>query len=178
MKRNSTMLLWIAELGQVWTPVVTRRGQVWYLCCMCCGGSISTKVGLFLAASLPPALSSGKPGRLRSLERRSSVRTLQMSLCLTTSQASLPSQSSTLETGSAVRSLAYSTGGSAAVRRAKGNLGGAERAVSCYACWKSRCIPHTLLLTCSWDKVSRCRKLKFLRNSGVTQALRKLAETL
>jgi len=53
------------------------------------------------------------------------VATLQTSLCLTTSQAWLPSQSSTLDTGSVARSRAYSTGGSTAAGRAKGNFGGA-----------------------------------------------------
>jgi len=41
-------------------------GKFSCLCLMCAGASMSTKVGLFLAAALPPALSSGKPGRLRS----------------------------------------------------------------------------------------------------------------
>lgn len=64
-----------------------------------------------------------------TLDKRSSVNTLQTSLCLTTSHALLPSHNSTLETGSEARSLAYSTGGSAAARRAKGNLGGLEAGV-------------------------------------------------
>lgn len=62
-----------------------------------------------------------------TLDRRSSISTLHTSLYLTTSQAWLPSQSSTLETGSVARSLAYSTGGSAAAGRAKGNFGGTEK---------------------------------------------------
>jgi hypothetical protein len=37
-----------------------------YLCCICCGGSMSTNVALFFAASFPPALISGNPGRVRS----------------------------------------------------------------------------------------------------------------
>jgi len=85
---------------------------------------MSTNVGLFLAASLPPALSSGKPGRLRSLENRSSIKTLHMSLYLTTSHAWLPSQSVTFEIGSFERRTAYSEGGWAAAGRANGNLGG------------------------------------------------------
>lgn len=43
-----------------------NRDSTMLLCCICCGGSISTNVGLFFAASLPPALSSGKPSRVRS----------------------------------------------------------------------------------------------------------------
>lgn len=85
---------------------------------------MSTNVGLFFAASLPPALSSGNPGRLRSFDNRWSVKTLHISLCLTTSQTWLPSQSSTLEIGSLERRMAYSAGGSAALGRAKGNFGG------------------------------------------------------
>lgn len=64
-----------------------------------------------------------------TLDKRSSVNTLQTSLCLTTSHAWLPSHNSTLETGSVARSLAYSAGGSAAAGRAKGNLGGLEAGV-------------------------------------------------
>jgi hypothetical protein len=120
-----------------------------HLCCICCGGSISTKVGLFLAAALPPALISGKPGRCRSyssatiqisvqitlwhraryyptLDSRLSVKTLQTSLCLTTSHAWLPSQSVTLETGSVARRVAYSVGGSAPDGRLNGNCGGSN----------------------------------------------------
>src|SRR5271154_4070647 len=59
-----------------------------------------------------------------TLDRRSSVTTLQTSLCLTTSQAWCPSQSSTLDTGLVARSRAYSAGGSTATGREKGNLGG------------------------------------------------------
>lgn len=66
--------------------------------------------------------------KMPTLDKRSSVNTLQTSLCLTTSQAWLPSHNSTLETGSVARSLAYSAGGSAAAGRAKGNLGGLEEA--------------------------------------------------
>ncbi|OBT94063.1 hypothetical protein VE01_07170 [Pseudogymnoascus verrucosus] len=51
---------------------------------------------------------------------------LQMSLCLTTSHAWLPSQRETFKTGSFAQSLAYSAGGSAAWGREKGNLGGAR----------------------------------------------------
>lgn len=88
---------------------------------------MSTNVGFLFAASFPPGSSSGKPGRLRCLERRLSVKTLQISLCLTTSHAWLPSQSSTLDTGSVARSLAYSAGGSAPRGREKGNLGAARK---------------------------------------------------
>lgn len=63
-----------------------------------------------------------------TLDNRSSVNTLQTCLCLTTSHAWLPSHNSTLETGSVARSLAYSTGGSAAAGRANGNFGGLEEA--------------------------------------------------
>lgn len=87
---------------------------------------MSTNVGLRFAASFPPASSSGNPGRLRCLESRWSVRTLQISLCFTTSHAWLPSQSSTLDTGSVARSLAYSAGGSAPRGREKGNFGTAK----------------------------------------------------
>lgn len=112
---------------------------------------MSTKVGLFLAAALPPALISGNPGRRRScrkekekrcqsydslrlpmlthgqltLDSRGSVNTLQTSLCLTTSHGSLPSQSFTRETGLEARSLANSAGGSAARGRENGNAGAA-----------------------------------------------------
>jgi hypothetical protein len=115
------------------------------LCCMCFGGSISTKVGLFFAAAFPPGPISGNPGRVRSygnesinlnssievrspltFDNRSSDKTLQTSLYLTTSHGWLPSQSSTWDTGSVARSLAYSAGGSAALGRANGNLGGPE----------------------------------------------------
>ena len=61
-----------------------------------------------------------------TLDKRSSLKTSQTSLCLTMSQGWLPSHSSTLETGSAARSLAYSAGGSEASGRANGNLEGAE----------------------------------------------------
>ena len=107
---------------------------------------MSTNVGLFFAASFPPAESSGKPGRVRSFsgisdfsivviglecgqtfESRLSVNTLQISLCLTTSQARLPSHNSTCETGSLVRRRAYSRAGTAPSGRANGNLGGAAR---------------------------------------------------
>lgn len=105
---------------------------------------MSTKVGLFFAAAFPPGPISGKPGRVRSyasetlmstqlqtfapftFDNLSSDKTLQISLYLTTSHGWLPSQSSTFDTGSVVRSLAYSAGGSAAVRRVKGNLGGPD----------------------------------------------------
>lgn len=97
--------------------------QVYNLCFMWSGLSISTNVGFLFAASFPPWSSSGKPGRLRCFERRWSVRTLQISLCFTTSHAWLPSQSSTLETGSLARSMAYSSGGSAPREREKGNFG-------------------------------------------------------
>ena len=46
--------------------VQAKSNQDPYLWCMCCGASISTNVGLFLAAALPPAPISGKPGRVRS----------------------------------------------------------------------------------------------------------------
>lgn len=74
----------------------------------------------------------------RTLDKRSSLKTSQTSLCLTTSQGWLPSHSSTLETGSAARSLAYSTGGSEASGRANGNLEGAEsqNLVSSHGIWE------------------------------------------
>lgn len=50
-----------------------------------------------------------------------------MSLYLVTSQASLPSHSLTLETGSFARSRAYSTGGSTPAGRENGNRGRAAR---------------------------------------------------
>ena len=62
-----------------------------------------------------------------TLDKRSSVNTLQTSWCFTTSHAWLPSHNSIFETGSVARSLAYSAGGSAAAGRAKGNLGGPEK---------------------------------------------------
>jgi hypothetical protein len=124
----------------------TWQCQCIYLCFIWSGASISTKVGLFFAASLPPALSSGKPGRFLSwnntlvqsfiafgldyipsyitFHRRSSMSTLHTSLYLVTSHAWLPSHSSTLVTGSVARSRAYSTGGSATLGREKGNFGG------------------------------------------------------
>ncbi len=101
---------------------ILRRCLLTHLCCICCGGSISTNVGLFFAASFPPSLSSGNPGLVRSLDNRSSVKTIHMSLCLTTSHAWLPSQSSTLEIGSCARRYSYSVGGSAPLAQAKGNL--------------------------------------------------------
>ena len=69
--------------------------------------SVSTQQGLYIC----------------TFDRRSSVKTLQTSLCLTTIQGWLPSQSSTFDTGSFARSLAYSNGGSAATGLAKGYFG-------------------------------------------------------
>ena len=46
-----------------------------------------------------------------------------MSLCLVTSHALEPSQSSTWETGQVARIFAYSIGGSTALGREKGNRG-------------------------------------------------------
>lgn len=63
---------------------------------------------------------------MQTFESRWSVNTLQMSLCLTTSHARLPSKSSTWETGSVARRCAYSTAGSVPDGWAKGNLGGAK----------------------------------------------------
>lgn len=90
--------------------------------CMWSGLSMSTNVGLALAASLPPAFSSGKPGRVRTLDRRSSVATLHTSLYFVTSQAEDPSYSWILDTGSVARSLANSGGGSMPDARLNGNV--------------------------------------------------------
>lgn len=118
------------------------------LWCMWSGGSISTNVGLFFAAAFPPADSSGNPGRVRcffpfqrkpsiffrhntrTFDRRWSVNTLQISLCLTTNQAILPSNNSTCETGSVARRWAYSSGGSVPEGRENGNFGGAKMSFS------------------------------------------------
>lgn len=105
------------------SPALVLDYRICYLDFMWSGLSISTNVGFRFAASFPPWSSSGKPGRLRCFERRSSVRTLQISLCLTTSHAWLPSQSSTLDTGSVARRWAYSSAGSAPRGREKGNFG-------------------------------------------------------
>jgi hypothetical protein len=60
------------------------------------------KGGLGFCGLFPPGLSSGKPCVL-TLERCSSVATLVTSLYLVTSQARLPSNSLTWETGSVAR---------------------------------------------------------------------------
>jgi hypothetical protein len=107
---------------------------------------MSTNVGFALAACFPPALSSGKPWRVRTLsqvrtsrahqvisdhtlESLSEVATKQTSLCLVTSQAREPSKSLTWEMGFVARSLANSAGGSGPEAREKGKLGASDAIV-------------------------------------------------
>ena len=58
-----------------------------------------------------------------TFDNRGSVNTLHTSSCFTTNHGQLPSQSCTRETGFVARSLANSTGGSAARGRANGKCG-------------------------------------------------------